>query len=168
MLCQGTCCAMRVLPHFSNIISNPRLNMYKEGLGLSLPNTSHPCGLVPGLFKSACLKSDQSSSRQTQKSSNLRCFYTSIQIAGFGLPRPAATLNSTIQTGSTQVFHRGREHLFECHKTPQPGPAVHSEPSLKHLHPNHTCTYFSKNRKKLSTSSLLTLVTQIQKYLQSS
>lgn len=67
-----------------------------------------------------------------------------------------------------RYFHRGREHLFECHKALQPGPAVHSEPSLKCLHPNHTCTYFSKNRRKLSTRSLLTLVTQIQKYLQSS
>lgn len=104
VLCQSTCCARRVLPHFSNVISNPRSNMHKEVLALSLPNTSHPCGHVQGLFNTAWLKSGQSSSRQTQKPSNLRCFYVSIQMGGFGLPQPATTLSSTRQIDSTQVF----------------------------------------------------------------
>lgn len=104
VLCQSTCCAMRVFPYFSNVISNLRLNMHREGWALSLPNTSRPCGHVQGLFKTAWLKSDQSSSKQTQEPSNLRCFYMNIQMGGFGLPQPAATLNSTLQTDSTQVF----------------------------------------------------------------
>lgn len=111
VLCQSTCCAMRVFPYFSNVISNLRLNMHREGWALSLPNTSRPCGHVQGLFKTAWLKSDQSSSKQTQEPSNLRCFYMNIQMGGFGLPQPAATLNSTLQTAH-RYFHKGREHLW--------------------------------------------------------
>lgn len=166
VLCQSTCCAMRALPHFSNVISN--LNMYQEGL--ACPSQIPP--IPVGMFKACSKQLDLNLISHLQdKHKNLLTWGAFTQVPkweGWDCLSQLPPWTALFKLAAHRNFHRGREHLLECHKSPQPGPAVHSEPSLKCLHPNHTCTYFSKNRRKLSTRSLLTLVTQIQKYLQSS